>query len=128
MEGRACDLYTVPTDHPATAGRITGGVWRFAISRDGSRMLVTYPRTDSETVANLGAVNLSGYGGVTGLDERVEPGAVFLDAQGKRAAYGVIDRKRRGVYVADVPLPAPGHLPPSLEPPGFKAVYGGTAH
>lgn len=123
MEGRACDLYLVPTDRPATPARLTGGVWRFSISKDGTRMLLTYPRVDSETVADLGAMNLSGYGGVMGLDHSVELGAAFLDPKGERASYGVIDKRRRGVYVAKVPLPPPGELPPSLEPPGFKATY-----
>ncbi|MBS2030797.1 MAG: PD40 domain-containing protein [Deltaproteobacteria bacterium] len=123
MEGRACDLYVLPTDHAAMPGRLTGGVWRFSISKDGSRMLITYPRVDSETVADLGVMNLSGYGGAVGVDHSVELGAQFLDAHGGREAYGVIDKRRRGVYVAKSPLPEPGQLPPSLEPPGFKATY-----
>jgi hypothetical protein len=129
MEGRACDLYQLPTDHPATPARLTGGVWRFSISKDGNRMLLTYPRVDSETVANLGVMNLSGYGGVTGLDHSVELGAAFLDPHGDRAAYGVIDKRRRGVYVAKVPLPEAGKLPPSvdMDVPGFKATYDAKA-
>jgi hypothetical protein len=126
MEGRACDLYVVPTAQAATPARMTGSVWRFTRSRDGQRMLLTFPRVDSETVADLGALNVSGYGGVAGLDKSVELGAVFLDPQGDRVAYGVIDKRRRGVYVARVPLAEAGKLPPSLEPPGFKKTYGST--
>jgi hypothetical protein len=134
MEGRACDLYEVPTDKPAMPARITGGVWRFQLSHDGQRMLVTYPRVDSETVSDLGVINLKGYGGPIGIDKKVEPGASFLDPEGKHVAYGVIDKKRRGVYVAEVPLPQPGQLPPQnlLDVPGMKATYGtgttGTVH
>lgn len=126
MEGRACDLYVVPTLQAATPARLTGSVWRFTRSQDGQRMLLTFPRVDSETVADLGALNVSGYGGVAGLDKSVELGAVFLDPHGDRVAYGVIDKRRRGVYVAKVPLPPAGNLPPSLEPPGFKKTYGST--
>lgn len=130
MQGRACDLYVVPTDKVTLPARITGGVWRFQVSKDGTRMLVTYPRVDSETVANLGAINLLGYGGVVGLDQKVEPGAAFLDPQGKRATYGVIDKVRKGVYVVDVPLPDPSLPVPDLSAPGMKRTYatsGGAA-
>ena len=126
MEGRACDLYEVPTGHAAAGARLTGGVWRFSISKDGERMLLTYPRVDSETVADLGAMNLSGYGGVIGLDHSVELGASFLDDHGERAAYGIIDKRRRGVYVATIPLPKAGELPPNMAVPGFKATYSST--
>lgn len=123
MEGRACDLFEVPTDKPALPARITGGVWRFQVSKDGTRMLVTYPRVDSETVADLGAINLKGYGGVVGLDKKVEPGASFLDAAGTRVGYGVIEKGRNGVYVAEVPLPDPAAPPPASDAPGVRAVY-----
>ena len=126
MSGRACDLYEVPTARPATPARLTGGVWAFTLSADRTRMLITYPRVDSESSADLGAMNLSGYGGVVGIDHAVELGASFLDPQGDRVAYGVTDRHRHGVYVAKVPLPAAGQLPPNLSPPGFKATYSST--
>ena len=89
-------------------------------------MLVTYPRVDSESIADLGAINLKGYGGVVGLDKKVEPGAAFLDAAGTRVTYGVIDKTRKGVYVADVPLPDPNAPPPPSDAPGVRAVYPQT--
>lgn len=119
-EGRACDLYVLPTGSVATPARLTGGVWRFALSKDGKRILVTYPRFDSETVADIGALNLYGHGGVAGIDKKVIPGALFLDPGGKRVAFGVIDKVRRGVYVADVPLPDPDEPPPPSDAPGMK--------
>jgi hypothetical protein len=33
----------------------------------------------------------------------VDPSARFLDAAGKRAAFGVLDSRHPGVYVADIP-------------------------
>ena len=104
-EAEACDLHRVParaTDQPQPASeRIADGVksWSYAPGRPG-RLLVAWSRTDRV------ALDLALWEGgkLTALDTMVLPGsAAFVGGDARRVAWAVMDPKRAGAYLADVP-------------------------
>lgn len=102
--GRACDLSRVEPDRGEPAVKIADGVWDFRASESGARMLVTYARADSAVAADLAWLDLAqDRPAPRGVDQHTVGAPLFLDPDGKRAAYLVGQRKREGVYVADLP-------------------------
>src|SRR5205814_1317953 len=102
--GEACDLFRLPAAGLAPGGkpeRLAEGVKSFEfVDRSGQRLLLGWSRRE------LVALDLATFeaGKLTAVDNAALPGsAVFLGQERKRLAYVVIDRKRAGVYVANLP-------------------------
>jgi dipeptidyl aminopeptidase/acylaminoacyl peptidase len=103
-QAEACDLYAVPAQG-LPAGRapekIADGVKSFEFDpRDPTRLLVTWARKD------LVALDLAvrEKGKLVAVDKAALPGsAFFLPPDSARVAYIVVDPKRAGVYVAELP-------------------------
>ncbi len=100
----ACDLERVPADGlaPGVAPeRIADGVKSFEFDpRDPGRLLVGWQRKDLVALD----VGVWEAGKLTRVDTAVLPGsAQFLGPDSRRLAYVVVDRKRQGVYVAELP-------------------------
>lgn len=111
-DGRACDLVEVtpgevrPAAEASDAGvpspkeqaRILEGLYTFAASRDGSRLLVTYPRWEAKTY------DVATYNVATkqrrSIDSLVQVPPAFLSDDGKKVVYVVEDGERSGVYVS----------------------------
>ncbi|MGI5863880.1 MAG: hypothetical protein ACOX6T_17750 [Myxococcales bacterium] len=103
-EGRQCDLIAASIDDPNRPPvKLAEGIMNFRPSADGKRILLIYPRVDTERATDLGWVELGSQVPSKGIDVYTLPGAFFLDKAGKRLAYLVGERKREGVYVADIP-------------------------
>ncbi len=102
-EGRRCDLMSVSTTDPAQkAVRLAEGVLGFTPAPGGERVLLTFPRFDTHQAADLGLLDLKTRKVTRGVDQYVLPGAVFANAEGTRIAYVVGERKREGVFLAEV--------------------------
>lgn len=100
--GRECDLMAVSVEG-GTPRLMLNAIWNWRASENGRRMLVTYPRYDTEGAADIGWVDLDDPKRPShGIDAYTLLGARFLDAAGSGIAYIVIDPKREGVFV--VPL------------------------
>jgi len=101
--GEACDLERVPAAATSDARpeAIAAGVKSFEFDpRDPSRLLVTWQRAD------LVALDVAVWkgGALTRVDEGALPGSVrFLGPDSRRLAYAVVQAKRAGVYVAELP-------------------------
>ncbi len=100
----ACDLERVPAAGLAAGAKpeaIAPGVKSFEFDpRDPDRLIVTWQRMDMVALD----VGVWAGGKLTSVDTRVLPGsASFLGPDSRRIAYAVVDRKRQGVYVAEVP-------------------------
>ncbi|GEJ56214.1 TolB family protein [Anaeromyxobacter diazotrophicus] len=112
-EGEACDLYRVEVGAPAPAGAADGGTapakgelvaegvksFEFAPGRP-DRLLVAWARKDRV------ALDLAVWeaGKLTAVDTYALPGSVqFLGSDARRLGYAVVDPKRPGVYVAELP-------------------------
>jgi len=100
----ACDLSRVPATGPVAGKepeRIAEGVKSFEFDRARpGRLLVGYARKD------LPALDLAVWqdGRLTALDQVVLPGSArFLPPDGRHVGYVVVDPRRAGVYVAEVP-------------------------
>lgn len=97
----ACDLWAAPVGEPTRARKIADGVKSFEFDRERpGRLLLTWSREDRL------ALDLAVWEGgtLTPVDTSALPGsAVFLAPGGRRLAYAVVDPKRQGVYVADLP-------------------------
>lgn len=103
-EGRQCELLAASIDNPEKPpAMLAQGIMNFRPSPDGKRILLVYPRLDTEHASDLGWVELGSQAPSKGIDVYTLPGAFFLDEAGKRLAYLVNQRKREGVYVADLP-------------------------
>jgi hypothetical protein len=104
-EAEACDLYRVPVSGVGAADpkpeRIAEGVKSFDYAPGKpDRLLVAWARKDRV------ALDLAVWEGgkLTAVDTYVRPGtAQFVGGDARRIAYAVLDPKRQGVYVAEVP-------------------------
>jgi hypothetical protein len=99
----ACDLERIPAGGPAGAKpeRIADGVKSFEFDpRDPGRLLLGWQRADLVALD----VGVWEAGKLTRVDAAVLPGSArFLGPDSRRLAYVVVDRKRQGVYVAELP-------------------------
>jgi dipeptidyl aminopeptidase/acylaminoacyl peptidase len=100
--GDACDLERLGMEGaPAGPEAIAEGVKSFEFDpRDPGRLLLTWQRAD------LVALDLGLWraGKVTPVDRGALPGSIrLLGPDSRRVAYGVVQPKRAGVYVAAVP-------------------------
>lgn len=100
--GRACDLFYLNLKEKAQEPvKTLDGVYSFKPSPDGTRLLLTYARTDSE-LYDVASYNFETKARKV-LAERVGLPALFVDG-GKRALFRVADGERAGVYLSE-PLP-----------------------
>lgn len=100
----ACDLERVPAAGLAPGGKaetIAQGAKSFEFDpRDPDRLLVTWQRMDRDALD----VAVWQQGKLVSVDTYVLPGsAQFLGPDSRRLAYAVVQEKRQGVYVADLP-------------------------
>ncbi|WP_242345313.1 hypothetical protein [Anaeromyxobacter terrae] len=100
----ACDLERVPANGLAGGKKpeaVAQGVKSFEFDpRDPERLLVTWQRSDMVALD----VALWEGGKLVSIDTHVLPGtARFLGPDSRRVAYVVVDPKRAGVYVAELP-------------------------
>ncbi|HET7824615.1 MAG TPA: LpqB family beta-propeller domain-containing protein [Anaeromyxobacter sp.] len=100
----ACDLERVPAEGLAPGGKpesVAAGVKSFEFDpRDPDRLLVTWQRMDAQALD----VAVWQGGKTTSIDTYVSPGtARFLGPDSRRVAYVVQQRKREGLYVAELP-------------------------
>jgi len=100
----ACDLERIPADGPAPGAKpelVATAVKSFEFDPgDPGRLLVTWQRMD------MAALDLAVWekGKLTRIDRAALPGsAQFLRPDSRRIAYAVVDPKRAGVYVAELP-------------------------
>lgn len=102
-QAEACDLERVAVAGAAGAApeALAQGVKSFEFDpRDPGRLLVTWQRSD------LVALDLAVWQGgkLAAVDQAALPGSIrFLGPDSRRVAYAVVQPKRAGVYVADVP-------------------------
>jgi hypothetical protein len=100
----ACDLERIPAGGLPAGGkpeRIADGLKSFEFDpRDPGRLLLGWQRADLVALD----VGVWEAGKLTRVDAAVLPGSVrFLGPDSRRLAYVVVDRKRQGVYVAELP-------------------------
>lgn len=106
--GRECELVASNASDPAAPPRkLALGIATFKPNAKGDRLLLTYARSDTkvtgpEAPADLGWIDLNSKAPSKGVDQYVMPGAAWADEAGSQAVYIVGERKREGVYVADV--------------------------
>ncbi|HEY3450884.1 MAG TPA: hypothetical protein VGK67_31290 [Myxococcales bacterium] len=106
--GRECEVVSSSvSDATALPRKLALGIATFKSSAKGDRLLLTYARADTkandnEAPADLGWIDLNSKGTSKGIDQYVMPGAAWADAAGSQVVYIVGERKREGVYVADV--------------------------
>jgi dipeptidyl aminopeptidase/acylaminoacyl peptidase len=101
--GRECDLMSASVpDATALPKRLVQGVWNFKPTAKGDRLLLTYPRLDTEVAADLGWFDLNAKAPSKGIDQYVLPGTHFVDDAGTGVVYLVGERKREGVYFAEI--------------------------
>ncbi len=103
-EAESCDLLRVPVSGPAPSGKpetIALGVKSFEFApRRPDRLLVSWARKDRVALD----LALWENGKLTAIDTYALPGSVqFLGDDPSRIAYAVIESKRQGVYVAELP-------------------------
>jgi dipeptidyl aminopeptidase/acylaminoacyl peptidase len=102
-EGRRCDLMSLDLfDSAAKPLKLVEGVLGFRCAVSGERLLLTFPRFDTHSASDLGWLDLKSRQVHRGVDRYALPGAFFTDSAGTRVAYLVGERKREGVYVADL--------------------------
>jgi len=103
----ACDLERAQAGAPANAPLvpepIAQGVKSFEFdAREAGRLLLGWQRMDRAALD----VGVWERGRLTRVDTVVQPGSAhLLGPDGRRVAYVVVDPKRAGVYVADLPAP-----------------------
>jgi hypothetical protein len=104
-EAEACDLFRIPVSGVGAAApkpeRIAEGMKSFEFAPGApDRLLVSWARKDRV------ALDLAVWDGgkLTAVDTYVRPGtAHFVGGDARRLAYAVLDPKRQGVYLAEVP-------------------------
>jgi hypothetical protein len=103
--GEACDLERVPAAGlaPGKAPEVLApGVKSFEFDpRAPGRLLVAWQRTERAALD----IGVWEQGKLVRVDTVVLPGSAFLLGGTRRVAYVVVDPKRAGVYVADLPAP-----------------------
>jgi len=110
--GRECDLMAASVaDAAVLPRRLVQGIWNFRPTANGERLLLTYPRLDTEAAADLGFLDVNAKQPSKGIDQYVLPGAQFVDEAGGVVVYIVGERKREGVYVAELKAD-PVRVPP----------------
>jgi hypothetical protein len=111
-DGRACDLVGVAPDKvlgevqaadggtpdPASQPQLLEGLYTFAPSKDGSRLLVTYPRWEAKTY-DVATFNVQAKQRRS-LDSLVQVPPAFASDDGRKVVYVVEDGERSGVYLA----------------------------
>ncbi|HTP51031.1 MAG TPA: hypothetical protein VMK42_10055 [Anaeromyxobacteraceae bacterium] len=100
--GEACDLERIATaEREKSPERIAEGMKSFEFDpREPGRILVSFKRLDRDAL-DLGVWE---GGSLARVDTQVEPGSArFLAGDRVRVAYVVLDEKRPGVYVAELP-------------------------
>lgn len=100
----ACDLERIPAAGLAPGAKaeaIAAGLKSFEFDpRDPGRLLVTWQRMDMVALD----VGVWDAGKLTSIDTYVAPGSArFLGPDSRRVAYVVIQPKRQGLFVAEVP-------------------------
>ncbi|MGC4115790.1 MAG: hypothetical protein QM765_14550 [Myxococcales bacterium] len=106
--GRECELVASnASDLTVPARKLALGIATFKPNAKGDRLLLTYARSDTksngpEAPADLGWIDLNSKGTSKGVDQYVMPGASWADDTGSQAIYIVGERKREGVYVAEI--------------------------
>lgn len=102
-DGRECDLMAANVRGASAPPRkLVQGIWNFKATAKGDRLLLTYPRLDTENAADLGWLDLKAKQPSKGIDRYALPGAQFVDESGGAVVYVVGERKREGVYVAEL--------------------------
>lgn len=102
-EGRRCDLMSQSLTDPAQKPvRLAEGILGFKVAQGGERVLLTYPRFDTRQGVDLGWLDLKTRKVTRGVDQYALPGALFADPAGTRIVYLVGERKREGVYRAEL--------------------------
>jgi dipeptidyl aminopeptidase/acylaminoacyl peptidase len=103
--GEACDLERVPAGGlpPGKPPEVIAqGVKSFEFDpRDAGRLLLGWQRADRAALD----IGVWEGGRLVRVDAVVLPGSAFLLPGARRVAYVVLDPKRAGVYVADLPPP-----------------------
>ena len=74
------------------------GLYTFAPSKDGSRLLVTYPRWEAKTY-DVATFNVQAKQRRS-LDSLVQVPPAFASDDGRKVVYVVEDGERSGVYLA----------------------------
>jgi hypothetical protein len=102
--GEACDLERIPAGGLAAGAKpeqVAQGVKSFEFDpRDPGRLLVGWQRADLVALD----VGVWEKGKLTRVDTAVLPGSArFLGPDSRRLAYVVVQPKRQGVYVAELP-------------------------
>jgi hypothetical protein len=100
--GEACDLERVDPAQPAAKPElVTEGVKSFEFAPGASgRLLVSWKRVDRDLLD----LAVWEQGALAKVDTHALPGsASFVGPEARRIAYVVVDDKRGGVYVADLP-------------------------
>lgn len=128
-KGRACDLFEIdpskvppppakeaktdagttvagdtsaPPATPLPEKKIVEGLYTFSPSKDGARLLITYPRWETKNF-DVAVMNVK-TGNRKTLDSQILLPAYFTKADGRGVAYIISAGDRSGVYVAtDVP-------------------------
>ncbi len=102
-EGRMCDLMKVDLSKPKEPpAKILEGIYTFRPSPEGNRILVTYPRRDSN-LYDAAVFNLQSNVRKT-IAQQIQLPALFAEPEGGRVVYVVGITGSEGVYVAsDVP-------------------------
>ncbi|MBI5549161.1 MAG: PD40 domain-containing protein [Deltaproteobacteria bacterium] len=102
-EGRSCDLMAVSAVQPGAQPRIlVRGIGGFRASAKGERLLLWYVRPDTDAAVDLGWIDLNAKQPSKGVDQYALPGAQFVDSAGTGLVYLVGERKREGVYFAEL--------------------------
>lgn len=103
-EGRECDLRSQKVDggEGTVPTIMLQGIWTFSLSKDGQRMLVSFPRIDTEAAGDLGYYSPFEPKPTRGIDKYALPGAQFVGPNGDKLVYIVAERNREGVYVAEL--------------------------
>ncbi len=103
-EGRECDLRSQKLDAPegALPKVMLQGIWTFRPTDDGSKMLISFPRLDTEAAGDLGFFEPGLAKPARGIDQYALTAAQFVGPKADKLVYIVTERKREGVYVADL--------------------------
>jgi hypothetical protein len=98
--GRECNLYRLDVDKPPDSARqLVDHINTWKLSEDGSRILVTYARSDADAY-DVAVFNAKSAERKT-LDQFIVPPALFAAPDGSRVVYIERNGDRAGVFLAD---------------------------